>query len=81
MSDPARKVVWDDEAPPIVWDEEGGPAPVPVEPAIEARQPVGVGAAAARGAGQGASLGFGDEMGGFGSWLASKVHPDTTGRP
>ena len=77
MSDPARKVVWDDEAPQVVWDVEGGPAPAQV--AQPAPEPVGMGEAAARGAGQGASLGFADEMGGFGSWLASKVHPNTTG--
>lgn len=60
-------VVDDDEDLGVLDDQP----PAPSAPRI------GVADSAARGIGQGASLGFSDEAGGFGAWLASKVHGET----
>lgn len=50
------------------------PAPLPTPaPAAAGVKPTAL-QAFGRGAGQGASLGFGDEAGGFGAWLASKMN-------
>lgn len=69
MTDPAAKIVWDDEQPAVTWDEPAAPAPAP------GRTKIGATEALFRGAGQGASLNFGDEAAGVGAWLAGRVNP------